>query len=319
MALIRLSREVKDNLGEDPPMVVRGKHPWLFLGEAAYRDEYEGVATWPDAQAQDWVEALRASEDNFASAQIPLAVTIAPDKARIYPEFLPKDWREGRRRFKSAVLDDPRLATMTLDTEPALLAHKAQTGEQVYYARDTHWNASGGAVSATMIMDRLDPENTLERAPVSDPDTRPGKRVYDLEAMIGTTETQEPESLRRRFPSLPGYTVTRPHLLADGTPERGALHTIIVTDDRPRETQKTLVVIGDSFTDAMMPYLKWPYDRVVRIHHGAGDYTVGTDEVLSYNPDAVLIMIVERSAHRKSRPLVIGPSIDADGNPMPLP
>jgi hypothetical protein len=92
-----------------------------------------------------------------------------------------------------------------------------------------------------------------------------------------------------------------------------------VTDDRPRETQKTLVVIGDSFTDAMMPYLKWPYDRVVRIHHGAGDYTVGTDEVLSYNPDAVLIMIVERSAHRKSRPLVIGPSIDADGNPMPLP
>lgn len=312
MPLIRLARDVRDNLGEDAPAVVRGRDPWLFLGELAYRDEFEGVGEWDAAQVERWAESLVEAREALAARGVPLIVTIAPDKARIYPEHVPGDWRQGGRRFKQAVLSHPAVSAFGADVEPAILDAKAR-GEAVYFARDTHWSPSGGAAAARVLLGRLDPEVLHPRpqnAPVAD---RPAERLYDLEAMLGEAETSEPTSRRAGFPALSGYSVTPATVLPDGTPERGALHTIVVTHDTDNGASGTLVIVGDSFADSMMPQLAAGYRRVVRIHHGGAAYTVGTDEILSYDPDAVLLMIVERSAHRKPRPLVVGPTVRSGG------
>ena len=70
------------------------------------------------------------------------------------------------------------------------------------------------------------------------------------------------------------------------------------------------MIVGDSFADFMMEQFMPSFERVVKIHHGGELYDVGTDEVLSYDPDAVLVMIVERSAHRKDHPIVVGPTVE---------
>ena len=309
MALIRLSREVRDNLGEDPDAVVRGQDGWLYLGESAYRDEFEGVGAWDDAQVERWVADLLAARDVFEGAGIPFAATIAPDKARIYPETLPKDWRLGGRRFKSRVLGDARLSDLSFDIEPDLLLRK-DTGDLVYFARDTHWNPTGGAVASAAIMNALDPSRTLAR---HDPGAMTLISPYepqDLERMQGQENSEEVPSLIVPSPRPEGYAVDMVGADETGVPARGYLHTKVVTHSDFPDATGTLVIVGDSFADAMMEFFTPSFRTIVKIHHGAEDFTVGTDEVLSYDPDAVLLMIVERSAHRKARPILVGPTVD---------
>lgn len=91
MPLIRFARKIRDNLGEDAPLVVRGKGDWLFLGRESLRDEFEGQGPWTDADVDRWVEDILAAKAVFDARGIPFALSIAPDKARIMPEFLPDD------------------------------------------------------------------------------------------------------------------------------------------------------------------------------------------------------------------------------------
>jgi hypothetical protein len=66
--------------------------------------------------------------------------------------------------------------------------------------------------------------------------------------------------------------------------------------------QGTLVIVGDSFGDAMTGHFRPSYSEIIRIHHGAHLKTVTLDEVLAYNPDAVLFATAERQAASKERP-----------------
>ena len=312
MSLIRLARKVKDNLGEDPEQVVRGKDGYLFLGETALRDEFEGVGAWSDDTVEQWVADLRAVRDALEESDVPFAASIPPDKARIYAEYLPDDWREGGRRFRSRVLTDPRLDGIAFDADDVLLQAKAN-GEQVYFRRDTHWTNSGGQPFVDAFLDRIDPQGFRPRYRPAPPTmrTRPGLR--DMEAMMGETDTSEPPARIIADPVVRGYEVQMVDADGDGTPDRGALHTKIITHDAAPEAAGTLVIVGDSFADFVMPLFTPAFARIVKIHHGSDLYTVGTDEILSYDPDAVLLLVVERSAHRKDRPVVVGPTIREGG------
>ena len=310
--LIDVAREVRDNLGEDPPLVVRGKDDWLFLGQTGYREEYEGRGRWDDAQVGSWAEDLSAADSYFESRGIPFIAAIAPDKARIYPEHLPEDWTRGERRFAAAVLDATE-RDVTRDLEPAILAAKA-AGEQAYLRRDTHWAPSGSLAALNVLLDALGREPG-EGGPVGQ---RTRSELGDLERMSGSDAPSEPPYAGRALPSRAGYAPRFPERDADGVPVRRALATKIITDGVD-DADGTLVIVGDSFADFMMPQIMPHFARVVKIHHGAGEYTVGTDEVVAYSPDAVLFLVVERDAARKERPLLIGPTLDADGASLPLP
>lgn len=314
MTLIRFARDVKDNLGEDPPQVVRGQAPWLFLGHTHYRDEFEGVGQWTDADVARWADTLLAVQAELARRGIPFAATIGPDKARIYPEHLPGDWSEGRRRFKAALASHPALQgpdSPLVDAEPGILARKA-SGERVYWTRDTHWTASGSYPAAMALMDRIDPDGHRPRYAPAPARPVTNTRVLDMELMSGQSETREPEGLMIDFPERGEVSITRPHRDDNGIPVRNEFATIIVEDARSDEADGTLVVVGDSFADTMMNHFLHSFDRVVRIHHleTMGDITL--DEVLRYEPDAVVFMGVERSLARKRQPLSLDSLSDED-------
>ncbi len=315
--LIDIARDVRDNLGEDPPLVVRGEDDWLFLGQTGYREEFEGRGRWTDARVQSWTRDLRAAEAFFAARDIPFAAAIAPDKARIYPDKLPADWTMGERRFASSLLRAMQSAGSDsfVALEPAILRAK-DAGEHVYYRRDTHWSPSGSFAASQVWMDAMGEDRP--RFDGGDVDLRGRAALGDLDRMSGSTQSAEPPAMMRADPKRAGYRVVFPHKMANGDPARGALATKTIEDGMD-DASGTLVIVGDSFADFMMQQFMASFARVVKIHQGSESFTVGTDEILSYEPDAVLFLVVERDAARKARPMVIGPSLDADGNALALP
>lgn len=302
MSLIRLSRKVKDNLGENPEEVVFGKDGWLFLGEPPYRDEFEGVGYWSDAQVDRWVTGLSDLNTALAERDIPFAAFIGVDKARIYPEKLPDDWTWGRRRFRTFVHSHPDIArTGVIDAEPYILAAK-EMGEKAFWERDTHWTPDGTHDLALALLDQLDPERTRPRYQPDPPRLKTAGRILDLEKMAGAIRSQEPEYLMIDIPPVhDGFLVTRPPA-SDDSPKRGQFSTWEIEGTKSAPKGR-LVIVGDSFGDAILEHLRVSYSEIIRLHHGAQYFDVTFEDVVAEDPDAVLYATAERQAFRKDNPI----------------
>lgn len=89
----------------------------------------------------------------------------------------------------------------------------------------------------------------------------------------------------------------------DGTTVCGCMSTSMIPATKDT-TKGRLVIVEDSLGDSMIGHLRPSYSEIVRIHHGADFFDINIDEVLSYEPDAVLLAISERQAARKGRPFM---------------
>jgi hypothetical protein len=301
MIMIRMARKIKDNLGEDPPQVVTGQDGWLFLGSNAYRDEFEGHGRWDASNVQTWVASLSEVKASLAEQGIPFAAFVAVDKARAYPEKLPADWRESDRRFRTALHMSADFAqTGLIDAEPFVQSAKERS-KQTFYLRDTHWTSDGTYDLAMELMDIFDPSVTRPRYLPGPPVEQPADRLFDLEAMAGFEASEEPTHIMIKFPPTRPNFRTSITILEDGTPDPGQFATlkILGTEEAP---EGTLVIVGDSFGDAMLGHFRPSYSEIIRIHHGAHFKNVALEEALAYNPDAVLFATAERQAVSKDRP-----------------
>lgn len=300
MLMIRMARDIRDNLGEDPPNVVYGKEDWLFLGQTAYRHEFEGVGDWDAGQVEDWVSSLTRVNAALAEQDIPFSAFIAIDKARAYPEYLPDGWREGLRRFRSSVyLHRNAQRAGLIDAEAYIMRAKA-SGRKVFYHRDTHWTPDGSYDLAMAIIDRFDPEKALPRYQPDPPKMQASTASLDLESMAGFETTSEPAAAMITFPPFGPEGVIRIEPSSPESPFAGQFATIRVdglNDDGPR-----LVIVGDSFGDTMLPHFSPSFSEIIRIHHGAHLFDVSLEDVLAYEPDAVLYATAERQAFEKLSP-----------------
>lgn len=301
MGYIRIARKIRDNLGENPPQVAIGQDGWLFLNSVAYRDEFEGNGIWDDTNVQAWIDSFSEVKTTLTEAGIPFAAFIAVDKVRAYPEKRPDGWNEGERRFRTHLYNDPDVEqTGLIDIEPIIQSAKAR-GKQTFYLGDTHWTSDGTYDLAMAVMGALDPLFTRPRFLPNTPVAQPGARLLDLEAMSGFETSREPTHSMIMFPPTRAGFFEYVTKQEDGTPDPDQFSTIrlLGTEDAP---QGTLVIVGDSFADAMTGHFRPSYSEIIRIHHGAHLKSVAISDVLAYNPDAVLFVTAERQAVRKDRP-----------------
>ena len=195
-ALLRLHNRVLVRVfGVSPaPNVLIARDGWLFFkGEDGHALDrfYRGTLPVDDSQLRGVVDELRRRAHYLAPQGIAYVVTIAPDKATIYPEMLPA-WvrpvtpRSPLDRLVAMIESDGSIRYV--DLRPLLRAAKAR--DRVYYATDSHWNSLGAPVAYEAIMraigDALAPR-TVSIAPVTLPPYVPGVDVYhgDLARMTG--------------------------------------------------------------------------------------------------------------------------------------
>jgi hypothetical protein len=143
-----------------PPLpsarVLAGTDGWAFPCDDAVGtiEQMLGRLTLTDPELHRYRALIAGAAGQLAELGVPYFVAIAPAKAAVHPERLP---------VSSPPLAAPRLRAQMLSALAgsganvidllAPMSAAAQSGRQLYYKRDSHWNYEGALIAARTILD----------------------------------------------------------------------------------------------------------------------------------------------------------------------
>ena len=254
---------------------VIGKNGHIFYAETL--DDYLGINQLEPEQIDSIVNYLSALNNSFAEKGVAFAFMTAPNKATIYPEYMPS-------RLKTT--DAPRSIDMltealcekgvpVIDAKSILL--KAKNDRTVYYEHDSHWNNYG----AMLVYNDIAREFGLEQFDAADY-TTVFDRTGDLHNFVYPS-TVYPEE-RIVYPEFHAYTSKRPiNFDRDKT-----------VDTSCADKEKTMAVYHDSFGRSLQPILSQSVGRLCMNSY----FPYDLDYLNDIEPDIVLIELVERNLDR---------------------
>jgi len=274
--------------------VLLGRDGWLYFKgeEGTSLDRYfRGTPPTSDADVARIVAELSRRHAWLAAHGIAYVVTIAPDKATIYPEHLPR-WatRITPRSPLDRLTDALRIAGVPcVDLREPLRRAKAR--ERVYYMTDSHWNYLGARVAYGAIMAAI--AETFAPAPVAIapvplPAYVAGQDVYsgDLARMTGDSahfREADVAPLGKVLASPASRCAKRAESGDEPDVERYAC-------DRPGRLP-VLLAYRDSMAIPLIPMLSENFSRSVYV----SSHRLDPAQVLRERPTVVIDEMVERS------------------------
>lgn len=223
--------------------VLPGKDGWLF-----YRSGPTAAQPLASCQGLDCINddertlaeasaGLQILHDRLEEVGCTLVLDLTPGKDRIYREYLPDGYplvnEENRTdRFAAYMASH---TTVAVNWRYAELRSRARLGQPLYYKADTHWTPVGALVGLDGVFEALG----MEVLPPESYTHRTGLPVTCDMANVAALYMVLPEE---NEVTVDGY---------------GALYT---RDDR------VVGVIGDSFSEAYMPYLNARFAGAWRLH-----------------------------------------------------
>lgn len=271
--------------------VIVGKDGWLFYKGSQVMDEdpvgdYRGTNLFTDEELAQIAANMQHTKDFLAERGCEFAILIAPNKERMYDEYMPDEYGDPAQYNRIVqVTEYLREHTDVTVVSPyeTLLAYKQEHPEDLlYYTYDTHWNNVGSYLGARELATALGwelPEldkvtKTLSSPPVGDLSGLLGMGDYLKGGQIYTLSDYSPHTLDRQVSSdLSEFVYT--NTAGDGADEK-------------------LFIIGDSFSTMMSPYIASHYNNTY-----LNFYFNYTGEMLEReNPDVVVFETVERYLDR---------------------
>jgi len=282
--------------------VVKGNSPgWFFLQDAWVWRSYQGNATFTDTTINRWLEALSELKIESEKSGAVFAAIIPPNKVRIYPEVAPARYGQpSPRRFVNFLYQHPQANDLGLrNIEPMLLQVKAQ--HPVYYKTDTHWTSTGAYEGYFAVMNVFNEKGN--RFPILEKQAlvEVSKKDYsgDLAKLMGQKDVITEAISMQSAPSTPQKFVKT---VLNKTPEMSGWRVTIHTNQGQAnhvQDGTTLVIIGDSFSNAPLSYFKHSFDTVVHMQRiEVFNTKFALNNLRIYKPDAVLFVAVERNAEQ---------------------
>lgn len=267
---------------------LRGEDGWLFDNLDQSLAMHQGLLPLTDGDRASWVSALSRLRD---ACDAPFAVMFPPNKHTVYREYLsrfpPKTLIDSRRDELSAALRSK--AIIVADPLPALLDAKRR--RRLYYKTDTHWTAYGAYLGYESLMAALRGQGL--KAPVIDParlhDGETVQLMGDLPPLLGEGSAA-PEI-------APGWLVTDPSAVTgEERLERYDFGSFEAVSMRIAVDGPRLLLIGDSFSTQMTPFLKESFSKITIVHHRNREALF--ELVQGCDHDALAFVAVERSLSR---------------------
>jgi alginate O-acetyltransferase complex protein AlgJ len=274
-----------------PDQVILGSNGWLYLRMIESKI-YRGEFTLTGKQVDDIVLLLHRRNAEYRAKGIRYYVVIAPMKQEIYPEFLPA----SELRARGGTLTDRILEAIGRDTtiplvnlRPAMLDAK-KYGE-IYRRTDNHWNYLGGYYAYLAICNRMKKDMPELKVVSRDDFIFRYKEIGGgtLANMIGL-----PDELKEIEPQpiFPKSTVKYGAPKYSPPPDLHAAPDYVINKINGDTTLPRAVVIRDSFTGSMIPYLDETFSRTCYLFD-QWLYGANMEVIDGEHPDIVLNIIFE--------------------------
>jgi len=289
--LIRANSRLRLALFRESPVpgVVLGRDGWLFYSLEWALDDFLNVIPLAEREIAAMVRIQVERRDWLAARGMGYLVVFAPDKAGVYPEFLPEGISPlgPMSRLDQLVPRLRQAGVAVVDLREALPAAKA--AHRAYMKTDTHWNGWGALAGASAIVEAV--RRQRPDLPALDPGAyevagqdRPGG---DLAEMLLLPDIWREHDLlpRARGPVLARPAPDGPYPDPADHPERSRAALETGQGGWPR-----LVVFHDSFARGMMPYLAERFSRSVFLW----SHAFSPEIIEAERPDVVVLEVVAR-------------------------
>lgn len=272
----------KDTLSDQ---VVIGKDGWLFLKDKIQGDtiaDYNGEHVLSDEELLEIAVNLEKCKEYLQSKGIEFVVMIAPNKARVYSEYLPDYLGEGAAVYPAQqIVDYIRSNTDIKIVYDYNNLMEAKAECELYHKADTHWNNAGAYVGAQSLLSELGTEF---------PRLQDGQINIEL---INSDEVDLADMLHMKNDfakseidySIIGYEDNNATIVQDKF--NGVIEYESLADD-----DRTIYMCRDSFATNMGPYIASQFKRTYMRHYD----TYTNSDIDSVNPDIFVLESVERTA-----------------------
>lgn len=290
-AIISTNNLLKATLfgSSDEDQVVVGKDGWLYFSQTL--PDYFGENVMTEAQLRQIVTTLSLIQEQVTQSGGKFVFAVAPNKNTVYPQYMPSYYQPSHTvtnldRLTALLREEPYFA----DLRGALSGSE----EQLYHARDSHWNNLGAMIAWQQMVAAAGGNHALFQG--VDYTWNQNWRG-DLEDMI--------------FPSFSfldwqaDYAVDWTYQI---TSNYRSEEDILITTENTGG-QGRLLMMRDSFGNSLLPFFAQTYEYA--LFSRAVPYDLR--EIDSY--DTVIIEIVERNLANllRTAPVMIAPARQLQG------
>jgi hypothetical protein len=243
------SRILKGIQTSSDNQVIIGSDGWLYFQETVL--DYTGEGTFTENQLYRLNAVICEMDDALSKEGIPLIVAIAPNKSTIYPDYMPSNY--PRRSYPGNAERLQAMQATHYVNLTVLLKDKARQERLLYHRTDTHWNNYGARLGAHALLSAI---ADAAKTSVSLPDLAEEGTVRhdwtgDLNLMIYPANTPKDDQYY--------YSDTEPVYTAKG--RMRSLEDLNITTTGGK-TGLNLLVLRDSFSNALIPYLSNAFSNV---------------------------------------------------------
>ena len=223
-----------------------------------------------------------------------VALLVGSNKSSIYTEYLPNEMMPSERRYSTFVTDELRDIPNLLVVDPTDLLFDAKSKEGILYGRtDTHWNQKGSYLAFKLLM-----ENLSLKIPSIEFIKSTKTRGGDLIEISGLSDFPLSVGDDWMFNGLNESDLEIfPNVLHKNSSNLFAIHWEGVVKNAKGLNDKTIWVVGDSFTILVKPYLNASFTETRYLGHWSdklNDLPLLLSEAV-VKPDLVIVVRAERS------------------------
>lgn len=266
--------------------VILGKDDWLFYNPNGTDGDpiadFTGANILSEEKMVECASNLISVRDTLLKQGKEFVVMIAPNKATIYSEYFPSNYRKAEQTKADLLVDYLKKntdLTIVYPKDELLNAKTSLPNHLLYYKTDTHWNAIGAYIGANSLLSTLNvPQPSLDKIKIIEKE----KHAGDLVNMMAMSKYLK-------------YDVNHTLEIHAQTPVVNSEFPIndnqkIIHHTTTGQDERTLFLVHDSFSDSMIPYFRTEFNNFYSMHKNFYD----PEFLAQVNPDIVVLEVVER-------------------------
>ena len=307
--IILLNRELKYKLFDEVEGdVLVGKDGWLFYNPKDETEniinDYIGKNLFSSKELDEITKKFININNLFKKKNIDFCILVAPNKNRIYSEYFPQSYGKLNENYRIKQITDYFATSSDIrayDLTNVLLEKKYKLSELLYHKYDSHWNSLSGYISSqfllkvfgTDIPNVLDDKLTIKKIKGASVDLAFLAGLYNLvDDDVDYSISFDANIKEENVSSINYMEVFNSLKLIEETHKDyfNSAHISIYKNISPIDNRKILI-IGDSFADAMLHQLKFLFSETAFVSHLLFIPTM----VNEFKPDIVIFESVERA------------------------
>ncbi len=271
--------------GTSSGKVIVGEDGWLFYGAKDDGDpvaDYRGENLFTKNQLADIAKRLCDMRDELAGKGIEFVVFLAPNKERMYSEYMPKEYGAPAEKYRYKQLYEylrDNTDIKVINSMDALMAAKEKTQIPIWYKTDTHWNDVGAYVGSRELLSSLgielpDIDEGVYTPVVCEETAGDLARLLHMEFLLkrGDNECR-----------LEGFEIS------GETAAEEAYHSAVEHHNTGAD-ERRIYVCRDSYCDAMIKYIGSSFNESRFVYWQSFD----SSDLYDYEPDIFVMELVER-------------------------